>query len=275
MGWRGETYFSRSQNGRMAPFIEGMDSDSDNSYDDLSEVPEHLLPESWCEQGAQSAPNDPAMTVFEDDHGLMYCKKHRREMCHECRLDFVVVNKVKRKSDNGKKVNHDKIFQKHAEKGADFVRAMAMAEAGPEAGSRPVDVTSLLSDGGGAAAQQRYEEIAETCAECGKRGKVRRCARCKSVSYCGKQCQESAWGAHKKECKRIAKKIENEQWFMGDVPILPPGHPRWANPTEEDKALARTMLAQGKTPEDVTNSGNPMLGGWMLGLQMESMMAGL
>ena len=38
MGWRGETYFSRSQN-RMAPFIEGMDSDSDNSYNDLSEVP--------------------------------------------------------------------------------------------------------------------------------------------------------------------------------------------------------------------------------------------
>ena len=47
MGWRGETYFSRSQNGRAAPYIDDMDSDSDYSYDDLSGVPEHLLSKSW------------------------------------------------------------------------------------------------------------------------------------------------------------------------------------------------------------------------------------
>ena len=70
--------------------------------------------------------------------------------------------------------------------------------------------------------------------------------------------QESAWGAHKKECKRIAKQMEKEQWFMGHVSGFPP-HPRWANPAEEDKV-------KGKTPEEVTNGGNPMLGGWMLGL---------
>jgi hypothetical protein len=35
------------------------------------------------------------------------------------------------------------------------------------------------------------------------------------------------------------------------------------------------MLSQGKTPEEVTNGGNPMLGGWMLGLELEQMMAGL
>jgi len=47
MGWRGETYFSRSQNGRAAPYIDDMDSDSDYEYDDLSRVPEHLLSKSW------------------------------------------------------------------------------------------------------------------------------------------------------------------------------------------------------------------------------------
>jgi hypothetical protein len=47
MGWRGEVYFSNSQNGKVAPYIDDMDSDSDYSYDDLSGVPEHLLSKSW------------------------------------------------------------------------------------------------------------------------------------------------------------------------------------------------------------------------------------
>ena len=36
LGWSGETYSSRSQGGRPAPYIFGMDSDSDCSYDDLT-----------------------------------------------------------------------------------------------------------------------------------------------------------------------------------------------------------------------------------------------
>jgi len=47
MGWRGETYFSRSQGGRSAPYIEDMDSDSDFEYDDLTNVPEDELADSW------------------------------------------------------------------------------------------------------------------------------------------------------------------------------------------------------------------------------------
>lgn len=46
LGWTGEQYFSHSQR-RMAPYIAGMDSDSDYSYDDLHNVPEHLLPKTW------------------------------------------------------------------------------------------------------------------------------------------------------------------------------------------------------------------------------------
>jgi hypothetical protein len=211
-----------------------------------------------------------------DEDGMLFCKEHRREMCHECRINFVPINKAARKEAKGKVVDHAKIFQKHAEKSGDVLRAMAMAgtgAGGAGAGTGPISVSDMLSEG--AAAQASYEQIAETCAACGKKGKVLRCARCKSVGYCGKACQTSAWGDHKKECKRISKQIENKQWHMGDVPILPPGHPRWANPNPEDKALARRMLAEGKRPEDVTNGGNPMLGGWMLGLEMEAMLAGL
>lgn len=215
--------------------------------------------------------------TMQDEDGMLCCKEHRREMCHVCGINFVPINKATRKEAKGKVVDHAKIFQKHAEKSQDVLRAMTMAveagDGGAAAGSRPISVSDALSEG--AAAQASYEQIAETCAACGKKGKVLRCARCKSVGYCGKACQTSAWGDHKKECKRIAKQIENEQWYMGDVPILPPGHPRWANPTEEDKALARRMLAEGKRPEDVTNGGNPMLGGWMLGLEMEAMLSGL
>eukprot|EP00961_Rhodomonas_salina_P219058 2961202-Rhodomonas_salina.1 len=206
--------------------------------------------------------------TIEDEDGMCYCKTHRRELCHECMVNFTPTNKILRKQAKGKDVNTEKIIQKHAEKSQDVLRAMALAQAeedGAEAGSRPIEVS-------GAAAQGRYEQIAETCAACGKKGKVQKCSKCKSVAYCGKECQLSDWGDHKKKCKRIAKQIENEQWSMGGVPVLPPGHPRWGNPTEEDKALARRMLAQGKTPEEVTNSGNPMLGGWMLGLEIEAMM---
>ena len=213
--------------------------------------------------------------TMQDEDGMLLCKEHRREMCHECQINFVPFNKVARKQAKGKNVNSDKILQKHAEKSGDMLTARAMAEAAAGGGGQPVDIADMLGQGGGAEAQKKYEQMAETCAECGKKGKVLRCGKCKSVAYCGKECQTSAWAAHKKECKRLTKEIENGQWFMGDVPVLPPGHVRWANPTEEDKALARRMLAQGKTPEEVTNGGNPMLGGWMLGLEMEQMLAGL
>ena len=58
MGWSGEQYFSRSQN-RMAPYVSDMDSDSDYSYDDVSNVAEHLLPQSWREEAAPPVAERP------------------------------------------------------------------------------------------------------------------------------------------------------------------------------------------------------------------------
>ena len=44
------------------------------------------------------------------------------------------------------------------------------------------------------------------CARCLKRGsetELRRCAGCKSFSYCSKNCQISDWPSHKRLCKSI------------------------------------------------------------------------
>ena len=44
------------------------------------------------------------------------------------------------------------------------------------------------------------------CARCLKRGsrtELRRCAGCKSFSYCSKDCQRSDWPSHKRLCKSI------------------------------------------------------------------------
>ena len=44
------------------------------------------------------------------------------------------------------------------------------------------------------------------CARCLKRGsrtELRRCAGCKSFSYCSKDCQRSDWPSHKRVCKSV------------------------------------------------------------------------
>jgi len=49
----------------------------------------------------------------------------------------------------------------------------------------------------------------KSCASCGKTGDgLKRCTACKSVWYCGVQCQIDHRKAHKKECKRIKKELE-------------------------------------------------------------------
>jgi len=39
------------------------------------------------------------------------------------------------------------------------------------------------------------------CSQCGKQGvELKRCSRCKKVSYCGAECQKMAWNLHKDAC---------------------------------------------------------------------------
>ncbi len=38
------------------------------------------------------------------------------------------------------------------------------------------------------------------CAKCGKEAKLAKCARCRVVSYCSKECQQQHWPQHKPAC---------------------------------------------------------------------------
>jgi len=45
---------------------------------------------------------------------------------------------------------------------------------------------------------------AEDCKKCGAPGSTKKCSRCKSVSYCSKQCQRADWTRHKRsECEKV------------------------------------------------------------------------
>ena len=45
----------------------------------------------------------------------------------------------------------------------------------------------------------------KTCLACGKAGAKSLCTGCRSVSFCDKACQRTAWPGHKMECRRIVR----------------------------------------------------------------------
>jgi len=52
---------------------------------------------------------------------------------------------------------------------------------------------------------------AGSCAHCGRQGvALKRCMRCKEVSYCGAECQKAGWKGHKKTCE--PRKTVEEVW---------------------------------------------------------------
>ena len=56
------------------------------------------------------------------------------------------------------------------------------------------------------------------CVLCGKASPTQSCSRCKSVWYCGRNCQNSDWERHKKECKHLRKKGARDQY--SDDPMM-------------------------------------------------------
>jgi len=48
-----------------------------------------------------------------------------------------------------------------------------------------------------------------SCSQCGKQcASLKRCSRCRQVSYCGAECQKSGWKGHKKSCATLEEAVE-------------------------------------------------------------------
>jgi hypothetical protein len=73
--------------------------------------------------------------------------------------------------------------------------------------------------GHGAAASSgssAVEEIALlSCASCSKLGATSKCAACKSIVYCSKECQRQHWATHKQLCKAIQQ--QQQQTIQAQV----------------------------------------------------------
>ena len=71
--------------------------------------------------------------------------------------------------------------------------------------------------------------ILSVCANCGKgeeeSDKLKACTACKMVKYCNRECQIAHRPQHKKECKKRAAELHDENLFAeppsqyGDCPI--------------------------------------------------------
>ncbi|KDR67771.1 hypothetical protein GALMADRAFT_231682 [Galerina marginata CBS 339.88] len=46
--------------------------------------------------------------------------------------------------------------------------------------------------------------MSEFCAQCKSPNDLKRCSRCRSVSYCSKQCQIANWKSHKPQCEPVS-----------------------------------------------------------------------
>jgi len=69
-------------------------------------------------------------------------------------------------------------------------------------------------------------DIVSVCANCGKEGdNLKSCAACKLVKYCSRDCQQAHRPQHKKECRKRAAELHDEELFKqpppeyGDCPI--------------------------------------------------------
>ncbi|KAJ8600400.1 hypothetical protein CTAYLR_001430 [Chrysophaeum taylorii] len=199
--------------------------------------------------------------VFTDENGFCFCEKHRRQHCHECQLSFSLPNRMLRAELKGRTVDVAKETEKNQRKHAHELMSMLDLNKGSKL------------DLGTTEAEALQNAANKTCRHCGKTGKMLRCNRCKVAVYCSATCQKAAWPEHKLKCRE-----PDGAWYMdtkaGRSRVLPPTDPRWGNPTEEDRELARSLLRRGLTPARVHDEGNPMVAGWMLGLQCEEIMEG-
>jgi len=65
------------------------------------------------------------------------------------------------------------------------------------------------------------EDVVSVCANCGKEGsKLKSCTACKLVKYCNRECQIAHRPQHKKECRKRASELHDEELFKQPPPLL-------------------------------------------------------
>ena len=83
------------------------------------------------------------------------------------------------------------------------------------------------------------------CAHCGRADATKRCTRCTLAHYCGRECQQSHWGAHKAQCKagvpayldRVAEQVRKQAALLQRADVAA----EVVATLEETLALARAM----------------------------------
>lgn len=80
--------------------------------------------------------------------------------------------------------------------------------------------------------QETHSEVGQTnkpayCAFCRKMStELKRCTKCKKVSYCNRECQAQHWKKqHKRECFVSAEHVPNTGWYSHNKSIKPDLHP--------------------------------------------------
>jgi len=101
------------------------------------------------------------------------------------------------------------------------------------------------------------------CAHCGKgNAPQKRCSRCLSVVYCGRECQVAHWKAHKKACKAASKQnLGGSGSGSAANPRVPGVNPRGGQFYNGPRNLWTALTAPMETSplEEAAKSGNAKL----------------
>lgn len=157
-----------------------------------------------------------------DSRGRMYCKPHRREVCHICCVDHRMTNEIVLA---GEGADVEAISQWN--EALQTVEHSAMLEQHRLEGNQgPLTL-------GGEESQRLFDAVASKpgghkCEHCGLQSdKLLLCGRCNAVRYCSKECQVSHYPQHKTDCRNsVPNSVNSEKlvsWKQLEAKEVVPG----------------------------------------------------